>query len=111
MQYDNSLNSVRLTGSITQVTYDEQGNCHFTLCVNRLSGMSDSIPITLQHDIASNAELYEDRVVTVTGIFVSSNRIVGDKSKLILTVQASSITDATDDDHLNPNSIDLVGYV
>ena len=110
MQYEEEPqnNYVRLTGMVQNLAKDKD-NTVFTLCVNRLSGMDDKIPVKVHHDLDVN--LSERMQVTVEGIFTSFNEIVGDRSKLILNVHAFEIVPAIDSDHFNPNTINLTGFI
>ena len=109
MQYENQQNNVTMTGAVTRLTNGKQGGLHFILSVNRLSGMNDNIPVLVPQEF--DIGLKDGNQVTVQGMFTSYNEIVGDRSKLILTVHATSIKEATEEDHFNPNSINLVGFV
>ena len=102
-------NFVVISGVVSGLALCKNGGQQFVLCVNRLSGMYDKIPVILPDELCTC--LREGQLITVSGAFISYNELVGDKSKLILMVRATSIREVTDDDNFNPNSIDLVGFV
>ena len=107
MQYENTQNKVTLTGTIENYKREDK---RFVLCVNRLSGMSDKIPVILSEEL-TDSDIKNGQIVVVNGMFVSFNEIVGDRSKLILVMQALAINQAVSEDHFNPNCIDLVGFI
>jgi len=117
MQYDNSEmplpsnNLVTLSGTVTEAnpTNDENNTNDFLISVNRLSGQQDKIPVVLAPDLKGTT-IKVGQNITVKGIFTSFNKIVGDRSKLILLVQATEIIDEPSDRE-NPNSIEIVGYI
>ncbi|MDR0462584.1 MAG: single-stranded DNA-binding protein [Christensenellaceae bacterium] len=105
-------NIVMLSGVVTEVNANsEQGGTHdFVLGVNRLSGMQDRIPVIMSDEV-KNLKLRTGQIINVKGIFTSFNKIIGDRSKLILTVMATEIYDTVNVDQENPNSIDLFGFI
>jgi len=106
MQHEiNENNRALLMGTATTVPND---NGEFILSVTRLSGMPDNIPVVLSETV-KGASITIGENLTVKGRFQSHNKIVGDRSKLMLTVYAEEIT--ADNDINNPNQIDLVGYI
>ena len=123
MQYENESeivtdelnNQVVLTGTVSQLELykgnTEEQTHHFMLSVNRLSGIKDMIPIAISAELSGPDLLFEGNAITVKGKFTSFNKIVGDRSKLILNVRANEISAATDEDTNNPNTIELVGYI
>ena len=120
-------NFVTLTGQVASIELNTQSTqsqvensvdpiqiqTTFLLSVARLSGMVDHLPIVVGSEIADTLAVGD--IVTVRGKFVSFNKIIGDKSKLILQVYAEEVdqcgagTDMTSVQ--NPNSITLVGFV
>jgi len=109
MQYEQEQNMVRLTGTITAVAKAKEGT-QMTLNVDRLSGQSDKLPVIVPDNVMTEI-IKQGAIVTVDGSFISFNEIVGDRSKLILMVQAQTVSPATDDDHFNPNLIQLSGFI
>lgn len=79
-----------------------------TLCVKRLSGMDDLLPISVSEHLLSQ-DFHEGKYVTVTGQFRSYNKTVGDKSKLMLTVFVRDVLPY--DSTVNPNTLELTGYI
>jgi len=125
IQTNDQTNTVTLTGTVTtEPTQDNQ----FYLSVPRLSGMADSIPIVMSEELANTGpDLVKGQLVRISGQFQSYNKIVGDRSKLMLTVCAQRISAVTSDlgrtqgpplhtSHLsptedNPNQINITGYI
>jgi len=101
------FNHVVLTGKPVDITKDQNGT-HFSLYVNRLSGTVDTIPVTVPFDAGINLI---NEIITVRGTFSSYNKIVDNRSKLILHVLAQEIAYATDEECQNPNVIELTAFI
>ncbi len=82
----------------------------FTLKVSRLSGVVDSIPVTVAKKLIETNELKSGDFITLTGQLRSYNKNYENRTRLILTAFAKSITDSEKEDE-NPNSVVLNGYV
>lgn len=79
------------------------------ITVPRLSEQLDIIPITISERLLKDERLSKDFPVTITGQLRSYNKIIDEKSRLLLTVFVRDILDY--DMERNPNSIDIVGYI
>ncbi len=77
--------------------------------VSRLSDMKDMIPVSISDRLICQGQLDIDRYVTVVGQFRSYNKIIDNKSKLMLTVFVKDIYDM--DSNMPANSIDICGYI
>lgn len=77
--------------------------------VKRLSDMTDMLPISISDRLIDNNILKLGNIVTVTGQFRSYNKIVDNKSKLMLTLFAKDIV--LEDNVSNVNQIELIGYI
>jgi primosomal replication protein N len=112
LRYNETHNLVTITGVVTEHTNDDFAQ-NFVLLVNRLSGMQDKIPVFVDgsSNIESNLIIEEGQAVTVRGMFTSYNKIIGDKSKLILKAYAQEITYPTAEENENPNNIELKCFV
>lgn len=115
MDYEESTNNkVTLMGKIvdeprfSHEVYGE-GFYEFTLCVPRLSGQTDLLPITVSERLMSGFDMSIGREIVVQGQFRSYNKLDETKSKLMLTVFARSLDEAQAD--INPNTIELCGYI
>lgn len=80
-----------------------------TLDVKRLSDMTDSIPISVSERLMVNGLFDIGSEITVNGQFRSYNKVVENKSKLMLTVFVKDVSPTQDS--VNANSIYLEGYV
>ena len=78
------------------------------LSVPRLSSMQDIIPITISERLLSDHKIINGAEIAVKGQFRSYNKIVGDRSKLMLTVFVREIVEAIPD---NPNVIEFTGFI
>lgn len=78
------------------------------LAVKRLSGMEDILPISVSEHLLGD-HFADGSYVTVKGQFRSYNKIVGEHSKLMLTVFARDVLPY--DEMSNPNSMELTGYI
>ncbi len=107
-------NKVYLSGTIesepvfSHELYGE-GFYEFTLRVPRLSEQSDVIPITISERLLGEKNLVKGTKISFYGQFRSFNKLVGEKSKLMLTVFVRDFLD--DDEEANPNVTELTGYV
>lgn len=78
------------------------------LAVKRLSGMDDLLPVSVSEHLMGDY-FVDGKSVTVKGQFRSYNKIVGDHSKLMLTVFVRDVGDF--DPSVNPNTMQLTGFV
>ena len=107
-------NKVYLSGTIesepvfSHELYGE-GFYEFTLRVPRLSEQSDVIPITISERLLGEKNLVQGTKISFYGQFRSFNKLVGEKSKLMLTVFVRDFLD--EDEEANPNVTELTGYV
>lgn len=77
--------------------------------VKRLSQMADVIPVSVSERLFFEQPLSVGQGITVTGQFRSYNKMVDERSKLMLTVFAKEVTE--ENLSLNPNTIELKGYI
>ena len=78
------------------------------IAVERLSGQTDVLPITVSERLMGDY-FEQGKGVAIIGQFRSYNKLVDGKSKLLLTVFVREIVDY--DTMKNPNSIVLSGFV
>lgn len=107
-------NVVLLSGTIVETPrYSHQmygeGFYESILSVPRLSGQNDLVPFTISERLLNDIGLGKDSLVTFSGQLRSYNKFVDGKSKLFLTMFVREVLE--NDPNLNPNSIDIVGYV
>ncbi len=86
-----------------------EGFYEFVLEVPRLSEQKDYIPVTISERLSCGVRLTEGEKISFYGQFRSFNKLVGDKSKLMLTVFVRDF--ATESDSMNPNVAELTGYI
>lgn len=115
MNYDFlSNNKVFLTGEIVSAPiysheiYGE-GFYELMLSVQRLSDYCDIIPITISERLMVDEKLEVGNKISIKGQFRSYNKVVDDKSRLMLTVFVREIVE--DCDEQNPNIIEIMGFV
>lgn len=106
-------NKVFLMGKVVsepKFSHDVYGEGFYELDleVPRLSDHSDIIPITVSERLLEN-QFKLGSMVGVRGQFRSYNKIVDDKSKLMLTVFVRELAEF--DESINPNIIELSGYL
>ena len=75
----------------------------------RLSGQADILPVTVSERLIQEKDLQVGKTISAIGQFRSYNKLVDNKSKLMLTVFARDIVE--NEENKNPNSITLSGYV
>lgn len=85
-----------------------EGFYEIKMSVARLSDHCDIIPVTISEKLIDNSFVV-GKSLAIKGQFRSYNKQEGDKSKLLLTVFAREIIDF--DDSMNPNIIEIVGYI
>ena len=87
-------------------TYGE-GFYEVKLSVPRLSEHTDVLPVTVSEKFLKEFSLGKE--VAVKGQFRSFNKLMGDKSKLVLNVFAREIIEKNSS--MNPNIIEITGYL
>lgn len=78
------------------------------LAVKRLSGMDDVLPVSVSEHLLGDG-FRDGSEVTVKGQFRSYNKIVGERSKLMLTVFVRDVEPF--DPTVNPNTMQLSGFI
>jgi primosomal replication protein N len=107
-------NSVYLSGTVdSEPVYSHElfgeGFYEFFLRVPRLSSQSDLIPLTVSDRLlAGNMPKIGDKLA-LNGQFRSYNKIVDERSKLMLTVFVRDFCEYGTQD--NPNRVELSGYI
>ena len=115
MNYEELANNkVYLSGEVlTQPRFSHEvfgeGFYEFKMSVVRLSNQTDVIPVTASERLLGETPVRVGSRVAVTGQFRSYNKLSDNHSKLMLTVFARTIEDY--DEELNPNTIELDGYI
>ena len=107
-------NQVQLQGKVvTNPVFSHEvlgeGFYELKLAVKRLSDQEDIIPITVSERLMGDRRLEIGNTVSLTGQFRSYNKAEGDRSRLLLTTFVREFI--KDDECVNPNNIDLVGYI
>ncbi|MDR3021379.1 MAG: single-stranded DNA-binding protein [Clostridiales bacterium] len=87
--------------------YDEQFY-EFLLEVSRLSDMKDILPVTVSERLLKDINLQTGATIALTGQFRSYNKIIENRSKLMLTVFVRDFVEAVES---NPNVVELKGYI
>ena len=86
-----------------------EGFYEFVLEVPRLSEQKDYVPVTISERLSGSVKLTRGEKISFYGQFRSFNKLVGEKSKLMLTVFVRDF--AEEEDSNNPNIAELTGYV
>lgn len=76
--------------------------------VLRLSNTYDILPVLMTEELVNNGAIVVGETISITGQFRSYNKIVNEKSKLVLSVAAKQILQETPK---QPNEIVLSGYI
>lgn len=115
MKYEQmNNNKVILSGKIisepvfSHETFGE-GFYDIELSVPRLSEHCDIVPVTVSEKLMTKEQFEVGKNVSIKGQFRSYNKIVDNKSRLMLTVFAREVLEY--DESMNPNIIELVGYI
>lgn len=109
-------NSVKVSGIVSsQLRFSHEmygeGFYNFNLEVPRLSDYSDVLPVTISERLLIGVQFEIGQKFTIEGQLRSYNKVIGESSRLILTVFARDIYDAKEEDMKNPNQIFLDGYI
>ncbi len=86
-----------------------EGFYEMNVLVKRLSGQGDILPVTISERLIADRDLAVGVTINALGQFRSYNKLIGGKSKLMLTVFIRELIDEMP--AKNPNSIVLTGYV
>ncbi|MDD4211669.1 MAG: single-stranded DNA-binding protein [Clostridia bacterium] len=86
-----------------------EGFYEMNLSVARLSDHCDIIPITVSERLLEGDNFKRGKEVAIRGQFRSYNKVMGDHSKLMLTVFVRELCDL--DENKNSNIIELTGYI
>ncbi len=86
-----------------------EGFYEMNVLVKRLSGQGDILPVTISERLIADRDLGVGVTINALGQFRSYNKLVGGKSKLMLTVFIRELLDEMPS--RNPNSIVLTGYI
>jgi len=85
-----------------------EGFYDLTISVKRLSGQEDLIPLTVSERLMEDDSFKSGNLIGVIGQFRSYNKLVDNRSKLVLRVFVREIA-APDEDE--PNTIEIDGFV
>ncbi len=107
-------NKVFISGEIlTDAVFSHEvygeGFYEMNVLVKRLSGQGDVLPVTISERLISDRDLKVGVTINALGQFRSYNKLLGGKSKLMLTVFVRELLDEVS--LRNPNSIVLTGYI
>jgi single-stranded DNA-binding protein len=86
-----------------------EGFYELNLSVARLSEHKDIIPITVSERLLENESFKVGKEVAIRGQFRSYNKVMGERSKLMLTVFVRELAELDEDK--NSNIIELTGYI
>jgi len=106
-------NKVYLVGNIVSTPvfsheiFDEKFY-EFMLEISRLSDMRDTLPITVSEKLMKSVDLSIGHKIALNGQFRSYNKLMDEKSKLMLTV---FVRDFCEIEESNPNLVELKGYI
>ena len=83
----------------------------FTLCIPRLSGISDNVKVMVSDRLLADIPLNVGDVIEVDGQFRSYNSYENGDNRLVLTVFAKDLRYAEETEEKNPNSLYLNGFI
>ncbi len=118
MENKKENNIVKLAGKIVglpTITHEIEGEkfWEFPLEVKRLSGVSDTLPVTVPEKILelSKLTLEKGKSVLVEGELRSYNKLIGERSKLIISTFAKDIKEIDLSSVNDENYIYLNGFI
>jgi len=102
-EYGGGNNRVFLSGQISgdPVFSHEvfgEGFYEMNMSIDRLSGAADIIPVTMSERLLTDAKIFVGKQVAIKGQFRSYNKLIGERSKLMLTVFAREVEDTVKDE-------------
>ena len=112
--YENENNNiVEIAGKVTKEPIFShelfgEGFYEFTIKIKRLSDIYDIVPVTISERLIDRKLLTIGSRVHFLGQYRSYNKLVDNKSKLLLTVFVREFLDEISEDC---NNVDIVGYV
>ena len=115
MNYEQmSNNKLAITGKILEVPVFShevfgEGFYETKIEVKRLSEQVDVLPITISERLILEYDIKVGDVISVSGQFRSYNKMVDEKSRLMLTIFVREILG--EEEIINGNNIDIVGYI
>lgn len=115
MNYEQmSNNKLAITGKIIEVPVFShevfgEGFYETKIEVKRLSEQVDVLPITISERLIIEHDIKVGDTISVTGQFRSYNKMVDDKSRLMLTVFVRELVE--EENAVSGNNIDIVGYI
>ena len=111
-------NEVRLSGIVKDipiVTHEIDGEKFWELLleVKRLSGVGDVLPVTIPEKLleTEGLNLRQGQSLSVAGELRSYNKLVGEKSKLIISTFAKSVHEVAENELVHENYISLTGFI
>lgn len=115
MNYEEMNNNrVLLTGTVVEEARFShevfgEGFYEIKLEVPRLSSQTDILPVTISERLLGMHDASLGARMAIVGQFRSYNKLEQEHSRLMLTVFVRDILEI--DDEINPNTIDLEGYI
>ena len=110
---ENAANRIALTGALDTLpeyshTNHDRNFYRLTLCVERLSGAVDLLPVLAAEDVLSEADLFRGERIAITGQVRSFNNRAPEGRRLIISVYAETLTTT---DQPAQNDVSLTGSV
>ena len=111
---DENNNVVQLSGTVCEPPkksheIDGENFLEFSVSVKRLSGQTDTIPVTISERTLMGKGVKAGDFVAVRGEYRSYNRLEGQKSKLILHLFAKEFDILQEEK--NENEVKLLGFI
>ena len=110
---ENASNRIALTGALDTLpeyshTNHDRNFYRLTLCVERLSGAVDLLPVLAAEDVLNEADLFRGERIAITGQVRSFNNRAPEGRRLIISVYAETLTTT---DQPAQNDVSLTGSV
>ena len=110
---ENAANRIALTGALDTLpeyshTNHNRNFYRLTLCVERLSGAVDLLPVLAAEDVLNEADLFRGERIAITGQVRSFNNRAPEGRRLIISVYADTLTTT---DQPAQNDVSLTGSV
>lgn len=86
-----------------------EGFYESVLSVPRLSEQEDLIPFTISERLLTDGAVAIGNTITLSGQLRSYNKLIGTRSKLLLTLFVRELL--PNEEGRNPNNIDIVGFI
>ena len=109
------INYAKISGEVLEIPkkshiVENEAFYEFKIAIERLSKIKDIIPVTISERLIDGIDIKKGSFIEVVGEYRSYNKILNDKSRLVLHLFAKNIKSLETVDE-NSNEVTLTGYI